>query len=244
MCWYFLSAFAFLRKWKFWGWLECTVRYRVSSTQTVVASTSWRPCYETNFLTCFINKLVQNKSLPLDFGFVRARGAGSPWAYWRAPPKSPTVKKLCPLETCLLRRRRQQPRCANQVEVVREEQLDRGRCQALLWIGWVLQWRSWRSRALQGAAEEIFTIGEGRHEEHQQQGGGGVDEVLGLWQGPRWKTDPWCCGLWEQLWWCPGSRSPIRHWGEQEADGAFSHLHLQGVGDLQPVLLINCSCHN
>ena len=89
-CWYFLSAFAFLRKWKFWGWLECTVRYRVSSTQTVVASTSWRPCYETNFLTCFINKLVQNKSLPLDFGFVRARGAGSPWAYWRAPPKSPT----------------------------------------------------------------------------------------------------------------------------------------------------------
>ena len=99
-CWYFLSAFAFLRKWKFWGWLECTVRYRVSSTQTVVASTSWRPCYETNFLTCFINKLVQNKSLPLDFGFVRARGAGSPWAYWRAPPNSPNkiyIAKFGPL---------------------------------------------------------------------------------------------------------------------------------------------------
>ena len=30
--------------------------------------------------------------------------------------------------------------------------------------------------------------------------------------------------------------------GRQEADGAFIHLHLQGVGDLHAVLQINCSC--
>ena len=41
------------------------VIFEVSSTQTVRASTYSRPCYVTNFLTCFNNKLVQNKSFPL-----------------------------------------------------------------------------------------------------------------------------------------------------------------------------------
>ena len=36
---------------------------------------------------------------------------------------------------------------------------------------------------------------------------------------------------------------PIRHRGAQEVR-AIIHLPFPGVGDLQPILLINCSCHN
>ena len=52
---------------------------------------------------------------------------------WRAQEKPPTVKKSRP-EGLVFDVVGNNPRCANQVEVVREEQLDRGSCQALLWI--------------------------------------------------------------------------------------------------------------
>ena len=55
------------RKWKsvFLVTFIVNVMLEVSSTLTVRATTYSRPCYETNFLTCFANKLVQNKSFPL-----------------------------------------------------------------------------------------------------------------------------------------------------------------------------------
>ena len=46
------------------------VIFEVSSTQTVRASTYSRPCYVTNFLTCFANNLVQNKSFPLVLNLI------------------------------------------------------------------------------------------------------------------------------------------------------------------------------
>ena len=48
--------------------------------------------------------------------------------------KSPTVKKSRPEGLVFFDIVGNNLRCANQVDEVREEQLDRGRCQALLWI--------------------------------------------------------------------------------------------------------------
>ena len=46
----------------------------------------------TSWPTC-ANKLVQNKSLPLDIWLDRARGAGSPLGLWRALEKPPTTSQ-------------------------------------------------------------------------------------------------------------------------------------------------------
>ena len=67
------------------------IEFEVSSTLTVRASSYSRPCYETNFLTCFENKLVQNKSFPLVKLAGGQGGAGSPRASGEPIQKSPTT---------------------------------------------------------------------------------------------------------------------------------------------------------
>ena len=72
-------------------------------------------------------------SSPLSLCSVGAKGGRVTMGLWRAR-KPPTVKRSRP-EGLVFDIVGNNLRCANQVEeVVREEQLDRGRCQALLWI--------------------------------------------------------------------------------------------------------------
>ena len=84
-------------------------------------------------MTSCLNKLVENKFFSLELRLGAKEGSVS-MGLWRAQVKPPTVKKSRP-EGLVFDVVGNNLRCANQVEeVVREEQLDRGRCQALLWI--------------------------------------------------------------------------------------------------------------
>ena len=62
--------------------------------------------------------------------YVKKVPIWSPFCSKLGPHWVPFLQFLGPLEIWV----QCNPRCANQVEVVREEQLDRGSCQALLWI--------------------------------------------------------------------------------------------------------------
>ena len=85
-------------------------------------------------MTNYENKLVQSKFFSLELTIFGAKGGRVTMGLWRAQVKPPTVKKSRP-EGLVFDVVGNNLRCANQVEeVVREEQLDRGRCQALLWI--------------------------------------------------------------------------------------------------------------
>ena len=113
--------------------LSCIEYLHVSSTQSVEAATS-DPVKRTDFLTCFRNKLVQNKSSLLSLQPLGPGGQGhlgpmeGPYKISNSPKVKPEDFDFCDIVGNNLR-------CTNQVDEVREEQLDRGRCQALLGSG-------------------------------------------------------------------------------------------------------------
>ena len=82
-------------------------------------------------MTSCLNKLVENKFFSLELTLFGAKGGRVTMGLWRAR-KPPTVKRSRP-EGLVFDIVGNNLRCASQVEeVLREEQLDRGCCQALL----------------------------------------------------------------------------------------------------------------
>ena len=75
-----------------------------------------------------------NKSVSMSFMSLWAKGSWVLWGYWGPLNFFPNSRKVKTRRTCLLDIVGNNLRCTNQVDEVREEQLDRGRCQALLWI--------------------------------------------------------------------------------------------------------------